>query len=118
MFCRILMTVVALCLVRDVLADETKNVPLDECPADWQSSTKQLGECSLTDVSFRNGCNVAIDVKICLGTTLRSDGWNCGAAMNIEANAGWHWSTCSATGEKKVWVKRAHDYKHSFPKFP
>jgi len=69
-------------------------------------------------VTFRNGCSTAIDVKICLGTTIRADGWNCGAAMNIEPNAGWHWSTCSATGEKKVWVKRAHDYAHSFPKFP
>jgi len=98
--------------------EEKKQVPLDQCPVDWKSTTEKLGPCMRTDVTFRNGCDVAIDVKICLGTAERADGWFCGASLNIEPNAGWHWATCGATGEKKVWVKKAHDYKHGFPKFP
>lgn len=99
-------------------AEETKTVSLDQCPVDWKSEQKKLGPCNQLDVAFRNGCDVAIDVKICLETPSRKDGWFCGASMNIQPNAGWHWAVCEGTGEKKVWVKKAGDYKHSFPKFP
>jgi hypothetical protein len=93
-------------------------VSLDECPVDWGSTHTQLGDCDQLDVTFKNGCDIEIGVRICLESPANKSGWNCGATFGVAPGAGWHWSSCNSTGEKKVWVKRANDYKHSYPKFP
>ena len=112
------LSTLTLFLSATAVAEEGKAVPLEDCPTDWLSKRKKMGPCDDYEISFRNRCKDTIEVKICLETPNRKDGWLCGVSPDISANGGWRWSVCGGTGERKVWVRRAGDYKHNFPKFP
>jgi hypothetical protein len=108
---------VAMLLAIDTSA-QPRPMPLADCPTDWAGKREKRGACEDYNVSFRNACNVDIEVKICLESPKAPDGWVCGVTPVVKVNARGEFRACDATDKQRVWVKRAGDSSHRWPTFP